>query len=71
MTEQTPTPIKDIDAETLKLIRQRLGLSLRGMAAEIDHNKGTLSRYETGQAPIPRKTVLAIMGFCSLRGVPF
>lgn len=54
--------------ELLKDARQRSGLSYAEFARAIGLSKASISRYESGAWPIPRKVELAILGFQKTRG---
>ena len=46
----------------LAATRHRLGLDVAKFARALDMSRTTLSGYEAGLAPIPRKVALAVMG---------
>ena len=51
-----------MNASQLHSLRNRLGLTLDEMAAELRIDGSTLSRYERGKRPIPENLVVLLRG---------
>lgn len=45
--------------DRLQDIRRKLGLSQAELAAKLDLHQSTISRFETGEMPLDRRTLLA------------
>jgi transcriptional regulator with XRE-family HTH domain len=53
----------------LQSARRETGLSYAAFARELGISKSSLSRYETGELPLPRKIELALIGLRASREV--
>jgi ribosome-binding protein aMBF1 (putative translation factor) len=53
--------VKEVDGAVMKYARKALGLKQTELAAAIDCAGETVSRYETGDLPVPKQVRLAVV----------
>jgi transcriptional regulator with XRE-family HTH domain len=63
------SPLGDITAKEFARLRKRMGLSQEQLSRALGVSAYTVSRYETGARPIPRKIELALRYLLSKKGV--